>query len=52
MGLSYESVEALLKQQYSTALRCKIEVSDTARHFLLLDDPEWVARRIASFLEQ
>jgi pimeloyl-ACP methyl ester carboxylesterase len=52
MGLSYESVSALLKQQYSAAPRCKIEVSDTARHFLLLDDPEWVARQIASFLEQ
>jgi len=50
MGLSYESVAATLKQQYSAAPRCRIEVSNSARHFLLLDDPEWVARRIASLI--
>jgi pimeloyl-ACP methyl ester carboxylesterase len=51
-GLSHESVEATLKEQYGAAPHCRIEISDSARHFLLLDDPEWVARRIASLASQ
>jgi pimeloyl-ACP methyl ester carboxylesterase len=41
-----------LEDQYRSAVRCRIEVSGTARHFLMLDDPEWVARRIASFVAE
>jgi pimeloyl-ACP methyl ester carboxylesterase len=38
---------ARLEAQYLGAAR--VEVSDSARHFLMLDDPAWVARRIAEF---
>ena len=52
MGFSHASVETALTEQYRGAPRCRIEISDSARHFLLLDDPDWVARRIASFIRQ
>lgn len=48
LGVSRESVEALFKEQYQG--RAQIVVSDSARHFLQLDDPDWVARQIASFV--
>lgn len=46
MGVSHDSVEALLRQQYGE--RARISISDSARHFLLLDDPAWVAAQIGS----
>jgi hypothetical protein len=52
LGLTRDSVEATLREQYRTAPRCRIEISGSARHFLLLDDPEWVARQIAGFISQ
>jgi pimeloyl-ACP methyl ester carboxylesterase len=52
LGLTRDSVEATLREQYRTAPRCQIEISGSAQHFLLLDDPEWVARQIAGFIGQ
>jgi len=52
LGLSHESVEAALKEQYSASACARIVVSDSARHFLMLDDPQWVAAQIVSFLHE
>jgi len=52
LGLAHASVEKILREQYGSAPNCRIEVSDSARHFLMLDDPSWVAGRIASLIEK
>jgi pimeloyl-ACP methyl ester carboxylesterase len=49
LGLTRDSVAATLREQYRTAPRCRIEISRSARHFLLLDDPEWVAAADCGF---
>ena len=52
LGFTREKVEHWLKEQYRAAPRLTIAVSDVARHFVMLDDPAWLADRIAGFSEQ
>lgn len=42
--------EALYAGQYRKLPGVKVELSDTARHFIMYDDPEWMYARIDSFL--
>jgi pimeloyl-ACP methyl ester carboxylesterase len=51
LGFTREKVEQWLKQQYRALPRAAIAVSDHARHFVMLDDPAWLADRIARFSE-
>lgn len=52
LGFTREKVEQWLKQQYRAAPRLTIAVSDRARHFVMLDDPAWLADQIAEFSGQ
>lgn len=46
------AIEATFRDQYKQAPTAKIEMSDTARHFVMLDDPAWMLDRIDRFLAQ
>lgn len=47
---SHEFVARTFGGQYATLPDVRIEISDTARHFIMLDEPEWMFARIESFL--
>lgn len=46
------AVEATYRDQYRHAPKASIEVADSARHFIMLDDPAWMLARIERFLAQ
>jgi pimeloyl-ACP methyl ester carboxylesterase len=43
--------EAVYVSQYQKLAGVKVELSDTARHFIMVDDPEWMYARIDQFLK-
>ncbi len=43
--------EATYQTQYQKLPGVKIELSDTARHFIMYDDPKWMYDRIDNFLK-
>ena len=43
--------EQLYRSQYAQLAGARIELSDTARHFIMLDDPDWLYDRIDAFLD-
>jgi pimeloyl-ACP methyl ester carboxylesterase len=45
-----EAVEATFRTQYAKAPRWTLALADTARHFVMLDSPEWTWARIDAFL--
>jgi N-formylmaleamate deformylase len=44
-------VEANLKAQYAKLAGVEIHVADTARHFLMWDDPQWMFAQMDNFLK-
>lgn len=46
-----ESVEKAFVDQYAKLAGRKISLTDTARHFVMLDDPDWLYRQIDDFLK-
>lgn len=44
--------EANLRQQYAKLAGARIEVTDTAHHFIMWDDPKWMFGLMDRFLEQ
>ncbi|MGC9973206.1 MAG: alpha/beta hydrolase [Bryobacteraceae bacterium] len=52
LGFTRDKVEQWLKEQYRALPRSTIVVSDRARHFVMLDDPAWLADQIARFSGQ
>ncbi len=46
-----EAIEALFKSQYAKLPGVKVELAETARHFVMYDDPEWMYARIDQFLQ-
>jgi hypothetical protein len=46
-----EAIEALFKSQYAKLPGVKVELADTARHFIMYDDPEWMYARIDQFID-
>jgi hypothetical protein len=44
-------VEANLRTQYSKLEGVRVAVTDTARHFIMWDDPNWMFAQIDAFLE-
>jgi len=45
-----EAVEATFRTQYAKAPRWTLALADTARHFVMLDSPEWTWARMEAFL--
>lgn len=45
------AVENTFKTQYQKLLGVTIEVADTARHFIMYDDPKWMFERMEKFLK-
>jgi pimeloyl-ACP methyl ester carboxylesterase len=46
-----EAVEGNFRAQYAKAPRWSFALADTARHFLMLDDPEWTWTAVSGFLD-
>jgi len=44
------AVEATFRTQYAKAPHWTLALADTARHFVMLDSPEWTWARIDAFL--
>ncbi|HEY8024299.1 MAG TPA: alpha/beta hydrolase [Burkholderiaceae bacterium] len=45
------AIEATFQQQYAALAGVKIEMADSARHFIMYDDPNWMFQRIDAFLK-
>jgi pimeloyl-ACP methyl ester carboxylesterase len=46
-----ERTEANLRRQYAKLAGVEIQVTDTARHFIMWDDPEWMFGQLDRFLD-
>jgi pimeloyl-ACP methyl ester carboxylesterase len=46
-----ERTEANLRRQYAKLAGVQIRVTDTARHFIMWDDPEWMFGQLDRFLD-
>lgn len=46
-----EVVEATFREQYKYTSKLTLEMADTARHFIMFDDPDWMLARIQPFLK-
>jgi hypothetical protein len=44
------AVEATFRRQYAGAKHWTLAVADTARHFVMLDSPEWTWAQMDAFL--
>ncbi|AMJ64167.1 alpha/beta fold hydrolase [Hymenobacter sp. PAMC 26628] len=51
-GATKESTRAIFAQQYARLPQARIELSDTGRHFLMYDDPQWFFAQTDGFLQQ
>jgi len=47
---SREAVEATFRRQYAQAPNWTFAMADTARHFIMLDSPEWTWTQMDAFL--
>jgi pimeloyl-ACP methyl ester carboxylesterase len=48
-GFTHAKVEADLTAQYGRVAHHMIVITDTARHFVMLDEPDWLAAQIDGF---
>jgi pimeloyl-ACP methyl ester carboxylesterase len=46
-----EAIEATYRAQYASLPGARIELADTARHFMMYDEPDWMYARIDQFLK-
>ena len=46
-----EAIEATYRMQYAKLPGARIELADTARHFMMYDEPDWMYARIDQFLK-
>lgn len=46
-----DAIEQVYKAQYGKLPGVKVEIADSARHFIMYDDPAWMYDRIDRFLE-
>ena len=47
---SREAVEATFRRQYARAPQWTLALADTARHFIMLDSPDWMYAQMDAFL--
>jgi pimeloyl-ACP methyl ester carboxylesterase len=50
VGASYQVVDKNVRDQYSKLAGVEIHVSDTSRHFIMWDDPQWMFGHVDRFL--
>jgi len=50
VGANYQVVEKNMHEQYAKLAGAEIRVSDTARHFIMWDDPQWMFAHLDRFL--
>ena len=50
-GITKEMVKTNYENQFSKAKNCKIVIAETARHFIMWDEPKWFLNTIKPFLE-
>lgn len=48
--IDHERIERNLRRQYARLTGVQIEVNDTARHFIMWDDPKWMFGKMDRFL--
>jgi N-formylmaleamate deformylase len=48
--LPQSAIEGMYRGQYRLLPKLQLELTDTARHFIMYDDPEWMYARIDQFL--
>jgi pimeloyl-ACP methyl ester carboxylesterase len=48
---SHEHAQQVYSDQYKSVAHARIEITDTARHFVMLDDPKWLFHEMDSFLQ-
>jgi pimeloyl-ACP methyl ester carboxylesterase len=49
-GATHDSIAASLRDQYAKLEGVRLAVTDTARHFIMWDDPNWMFAQLDSFL--
>ena len=49
-GITKEMIEKNYQTQFSKAKNCTIKVADTAKHFIMFDEPKWFIKNLESFL--
>jgi pimeloyl-ACP methyl ester carboxylesterase len=50
-GATHETVDSNMREQYAKLANARIAVTDTARHFIMWDDPTWMFGQMDAFLE-
>ena len=50
-GVTRESVTQSFGDQVKTIGNCKVEITDTAKHFIFYDDPQWFYEKVDTFLK-
>jgi len=45
-----QKTEANLRRQYAKLAGVEIQITDTARHFIMWDDPDWMFGQLDRFL--
>ncbi len=51
-GFTKEKVENILKEQYENLKYKTIIVSDNSKHFIMLDNPDWLNKQITGFISK
>lgn len=49
-GITKETVRANYKNQFSKADNCEIKVAETAKHFIMWDEPKWFINSVQAFI--
>jgi pimeloyl-ACP methyl ester carboxylesterase len=50
-GVTHESTLKNFSNQYQHVKNVNIQLTDTAKHFIMYDDPEWFSEKMDAFLE-
>jgi hypothetical protein len=50
-GVTRQAVDGNVHAQYAQLANAQIAVTDTARHFVMWDDPSWMFAQMDTFLE-
>ena len=50
-GITQEIVKTNYEKQFSKSKNCKIIIAETAKHFIMWDQPQWFLTTIETFIE-
>lgn len=51
-GISQDMVENAFESQYAKVKNCKVIISEKAKHFIMLDEPNWTFEQINLFISE